>query len=118
MNGDEKNEDDGSDSGKDAESEEGEDNFGVYMLILENDSTPQKCQTFFGYYEQSIENALKQHEKGVSDISVQMCSTENFRYHPEWKTIDLLLQKNFARMSALQGVSQQSSNPHGCEKFA
>jgi len=71
--------------------DEDDENFGVYLLILENENCPQKCQLYFGWYEQNVEMAIKEHEKNISEIAVQMCSTENFRYNSEWKTIDILL---------------------------
>merc|ERR1712178_16479 len=83
----------GSDSGKD-ETEENEDQFGVYMLILENDDTEMKCQIFFNYFESNVENSIKYHEQNISNIAVQICDTENFVYRPDWKTIDILLLLN------------------------
>ena len=46
------------------------------------------------YFEGTPENAIKTHEHSISNIAVQMCSTENFVYNPQWKTVDILLLLN------------------------
>lgn len=83
--------------GSEAASEHGsdsEESFGVYMLIIENITSPNKCQIYFSHFESDIEAATKLHEQAISRIAVSICSTENFNYNPELRVIDVLLLLN------------------------
>lgn len=78
----------------DTEQDEEATSSGVYMLVLQNEDSPKKCQIYFNYFTNNLNRAMKRHERNISKIAVNLCKIENFNYDNSLRTIDILLLLN------------------------